>query len=521
MLEPRAAGHCVASCGKKYFGIWPECLILLSIVVLGLVLRLQHLATVTSWFDESFGWRMAQFAPSEIIARSELDVHPPLYFLVLHVWAMLFGDSIVPLRSCAVVFGELTVLGAYVLVRAVTVTDLQPHGNSFAALLAALFVTLSPPHVYWSQQIKMYTFGAALAVWSTWLLLSWFQGRERWRLILYVLTAAVLALQHHYGAFTVFGQLSFGLTWAACRWWKSADTQFMPMIFASWVTTALWSLWLPSLLLQRSQVRENYWIRAFDWQSIVDVWTQLFSVSEHGQPSAEVAWTVGEIVWAVMAVLLVRREPGVRCLGWLALAPYLLAIFWSSMLHNVLVARFLIFAHVFLLIGGAVLIGSLPSKWFRWSLAVVALAGLGWTAHARWSQRNGEAAVPGMPDVVRTLRETRPKEERVLVCNPMLYLNVIAHGTDLPNIYAFDPGHRFPHYQGTPVMKDADYCNVGTLEQMGQAWVWTIDAEDWLGGKWQVHLPAEWKLQHERRVREWYATLVLRAYRRDSAASRK
>lgn len=521
MPEPQPDRPQTTTCRSEHFALWSEYAVLMLIVALGLVLRLQHLGAVTSWFDESFGWRMAQFSPSEIIVRCEQDVHPPMYFFVLHVWAMLFGSSLLSLRSCAVLFGELTLVGAYVLTRSITTTTDRPRGNAFAALLAALFVALSPPHVYWAQQIKMYTFGTALALWSTWLLLSWFQNRADWRLWLYVPLAASLALQHHYGAFTVFGQLTFALAWAAYRRWKYADTQLIPLVFASWATTALWSLWLPSFLLQRNQVRENYWIRNFDWQSIVNVWTQLFSVSEHMQPSPEVAWTVGEIVWAVMVVLLVRRQPGIRCVGWLALAPYLVAVLWSSVLHNVLVARYLVFAHVFLLAGGAVLIGSIPSRWFRWTIATLAIVGMSWTAQARWSHRNAEATAPGMPEVVRVLRGVRSTDELTLVCNPMLYLNVLVHGADLPNVYAFDPGHRFPHYQGTPVMKDTDYCNAERVSQSGQSWVWTIDAEEWLGGNWKVHLAPEWKLQNEQRVREWYATLVLRSYRREAMPSHK
>lgn len=498
-----------------YFRNWWEAGGLVAILVIGLVLRLQHLADVHSWFDESLGWRMAQFSPAEIIERSERNVHPPMHFLLLHCWASVFGTSLIALRCYSVLWGQLTVLGAYVLARSATTSPQQPAGNTFGSLLAALFVSISPLQVQWSQQIKMYTLGVCLAVWSSWLLLSWFRSRKYSRLLLYIPIAAALALQHHYGVFTVFAELTFALGWAAYRWWKYADNQLIPTVLATWATTSLWSLWLPSFLIQRNLVREGYWISSFNWQSMVDVWAQLLSYTSHSQPSLAVAWLTAEVVWIAIALLLANREPGSRLIGWLVFVPYLMAIIWSALLHNVLVARFLIFAQIFLLIGGAVLIGQIRLAWLRWGLAAIAMAGMCWTAQAKWSQRDAEANAPGMPVVISTLQGLRSQNETLLVCNPMLYLNLLAHSDGLKHAFAFDPGYQFPHFQGTPVMKDSDYYSSAMLDQTKQVWVWTLDAEQWLGGDWKVHLPSDWKLREERRIREWYAVLVLRLYHRE------
>lgn len=499
----------------RYFGNWSETAGLVAIVVIGLVLRLQHLGEVHSWFDESFDWRMAQFSLSEIITRSEQDVHPPLYFILLRGWAALFGTSLIALRYFSLLWGQLSVLGAYVLARSATASPLQPGGNSFGSLLAALFVSLSPLQVHWSQQIKMYTFGVCLAVWSTWLLLSWLNTRKYSFLLLYIPLAAALALQHHYGVFTVFAQLTYALGWAGYRWLKKGEDLLLPTVLATWATTSLWSLWLPALLNQRNMVRNQYWIREFDWQAVVNVWYQLLSYNAFSQPSLPVAWLTAEAVLIGMLLLLARREPGVRLLAWLVLVPYLVAIFWSSVLHNVFVTRFLVFAQVFLLIGGGVLIGQFRSATFRWGVALLALAGAGWAAQAHWSQRSTQADAPGMPVVVDKLMEVRTKDEMVLVCNPMLYLNLRAHGPRLARAYAFDPGYAFPHFQGTPVMTDLDYCSAETLDRTHQSWVWTLDAEGWFAGNCKVPLSSEWKLQGEQRIREWYTTLVLRLYHRD------
>ena len=519
MADPETEHEAVRATGLAgYFRNWPEAAGLIAILVIGLVLRLQHLADVHSWFDESLGWRMSQFSPSEIIERSERNVHPPMHFLLLHCWANVFGTSLIALRCYSLLWGQLTVLGAYVFARSATVSSQQPMGNTFGSLLAALFVSLSPMQVHWSQQIKMYTLGVCLAVWSSWLLLSWFQTRKFSRLLLYIPLAAALSLQHHYGVFTVFAQLTYALGWAGYRWWKRDKDLLLPTVLAAWATPSLWSLWLPSFLIQRNLVREGYWIQEFDWQAVINVWYQLLSYTSFSQPSLPVAWLTAETVWIGMLLLLARREPGVCLLAWLVLVPYLVAIFWSSVLHNVFVARFLVFAQVFLLIGGGVLIGQFRSAPLRWGLAILAIACMSSATQAKWSQRSAEADTPGMPVLVDNLMEVRTRNEMVLVCNPMLYLNLRAHGPNLPRTYQFDPGYPFPHFQGTPVMTDSDYCSASTLDQTKQSWVWTLDAEGWFGGNCKVPLSSEWKLHGEQRIREWYTMLVLRLYHRDPAS---
>src|SRR5688572_16073158 len=72
-------------------------------------LRIYHLGTVHSWFDESLGWRMSQFSVSDIIDRSERNVHPPVHFLLLSFWRRLFGGSLFALRCYSLTLGLLTV----------------------------------------------------------------------------------------------------------------------------------------------------------------------------------------------------------------------------------------------------------------------------------------------------------------------------------------------------------------------------------------------------------------------------
>ena len=518
--------------------------LLLLVMFVGLLLRLHCLTTVHSWFDESLGWRMAQFPPAEIVERSQRNVHPPMHFLLLSGWSRVFGGSLASLRFYSLFWGMGTILGGFFLAAAamnrscMQFASPSPHREpppattgwgialidgqqALAGLLAALLIALSSLHVDWSQQVKMYTLGTCLTIWSTWLLLRWFQCGGAWRLIGYVPLAAALSLQHHYGTFTVFAQLTFALLWSARRSGQGIRKgDFTSILVTTWATSALWSLWLPSFLVQRSLVKNSYWIGAFDWHRVVDVWSGLFLAKTSVHVSSVGSAAIAQLVLMSVLLLLVHRQAGARLMGWLVLVPYAIAVGWSIWDQNVMASRFLINAHACLLTGLAILVASIPVTSLRYGTAIVLAIGVGITGCQQRVQRTKDAEMPGMPLVISTLREAKSAEERVLVCNPMLYLNACVYGEGLEDIYAFDPGQSFPHFQGTPVMKAEEYCSLTDLDAATGDWVWTLDAEQWLGGTWKVQLPREWRLQEERRIREWYATLVIRAYRRESAIVR-
>ncbi|QDU37466.1 hypothetical protein Mal4_17800 [Maioricimonas rarisocia] len=509
--------------------VWGWCG-LIVVALVGVALRHHEFAAVHSWFDESLGWRMAQFPPGEIIDRSERNVHPPGHFLLLSAWRGLFGGSLSSLRYYSLLWGIGTVVGGYALARAAlsgrTAGRDQPErgatdrGRSeFGGVLAALLIALSPLHIHWSQQVKMYALGTCLTVWSTWFLLRWFQSGGTYRLACYVVLAAALALQHHYGTFTVFGQLTFALCWSGWRSWRGVrEGDFLSILITGWATASLWSLWLPSFLIQRALVKRSYWIGEFSWQDVINVWGRLL-VSHTSLPAADTTCLViAELVLASVLMLLVHRGVGARMVGWLVLVPYGVAAAWSVADQNVMVPRYLINAHVCLLAGAAILIASIPVAAIRYLVAFVAIVGTGYLGYQQRLVRSSQAALPGMSAAVETLREVRAADEPVLVCNPMLYLNVCVHNEGLSDVYAFDPGHGFPHFQGAPVMRDDEYLSLSTVEEGGRDWVWTLDAEDWLGGNWKVRLPDAWHVQEEKRIREWYGTLVIRAYRRNGSS---
>lgn len=132
------------------------------LTLLAFTLRLHRAAEKSVWLDEAFSIWVARHTLPEILAwLVKIDQHPPLYYALLSGWIRLFGWWEAPARAFSALWGALTVPVLFALGRRL--------GGPGLGLMAALLLTLSPFHVQFGQEMRMYallTFWAALALWG-------------------------------------------------------------------------------------------------------------------------------------------------------------------------------------------------------------------------------------------------------------------------------------------------------------------------------------------------------------------
>ena len=95
----------------------PEWAVVLLVTLLGAVARFSFIAKSSIWHDEGFSIALATRTPLEIWAGSARDVHPPLYYLLLHFWMSLFGTSQLAVRSLSAVAGIAVIPLGYIIVK--------------------------------------------------------------------------------------------------------------------------------------------------------------------------------------------------------------------------------------------------------------------------------------------------------------------------------------------------------------------------------------------------------------------
>ncbi len=148
--------------------------LVIVITLAGGFLRGLLLADKGMWLDETFSvWLANQSVPELLHWLVKIDQHPPLYYLLLHYWLALTGDTPYYARLLSVLFGLGTIPLIYLIGRRLA--------GDLVGLAAAVILALSPFHIYFAQETRMYTllaFNAAAALYALVRLLTDARSRE-------------------------------------------------------------------------------------------------------------------------------------------------------------------------------------------------------------------------------------------------------------------------------------------------------------------------------------------------------
>ncbi len=205
---------CVTSLNGQSKTITPKSWIplLSTILILWLAtgLRFYHLDTQSFWNDEGNSARLSERPVSLIIEGTASDIHPPLYYIALHVWREFLGGSEFGLRSFSAFAGILTVAATIALGKLVFHTRAGPRWLYFIPILAASFLAaVNPALIYYSQETRMYSLLALLTALSTITLWRWLNAvhRAKWGAAYIIFAAAALYAHYFFPAILLLQNL--------------------------------------------------------------------------------------------------------------------------------------------------------------------------------------------------------------------------------------------------------------------------------------------------------------------------
>jgi hypothetical protein len=229
------------------------------------------------------------------------DTSPPLYYLLLYGWTLLFGTSDVSIRM----FSVTCSLACFPLLLAIA----RRTGGKGAIIPAGILFALSPLAIYYSTEARMYSLLWLCVLAVTWASLALHRRGETIAMLGVWVAASVSGFLTHY--FFVFPWLAI----AAClvisrgrlkRWQLIASTVVtgvlilpwyvnLPKSLGAWRVTQGWLNWRP---------------RGFSWLvAILDLTTQFFDGrGKYLWPSHRISTIVALILFGTIAVVMVWRS---------------------------------------------------------------------------------------------------------------------------------------------------------------------------------------------------------------------
>jgi 4-amino-4-deoxy-L-arabinose transferase-like glycosyltransferase len=280
-------------------------LLLLVIILAGFALRLYRLGADSLWYDETVSAFLAAESTTELIAHTARDIHPPGYYLLLHFWTLAAGSSEFALAFFSLGFGLLLIPLTYQLALLLA--------NQRAAIWAALLVTVSPYQLWYSQEVRMYTLGAALGICAVYCglrALSHPDKPDSIRLFwaIYVAAAVVGLYTLYYFAFLLLVLNGFFLLYALRPAFRPRALR--SLVLANGLALLAYLPWLPTAWRQATESPVPPWrtLASFSpWPILLESWSAL-SLGQSAEPTA---------VWPILCLTLVLFILGLLYLNYL------------------------------------------------------------------------------------------------------------------------------------------------------------------------------------------------------------
>lgn len=176
-------------------------LVLLGVIlVVGTALRAGLLTRWSLWTDELYTIANRGAMPVSQLLIVPADPHPPVYYLIVHGWMAVAGQSQLAVGILSVAFSAGTILLTYRFARYLY--------DDRTGLLAAGLVAVSAMHIHFGRTARMYALFTflALASWDAFVRLR--DGGRR-RDLVYLVATTGLLYTHVYGVFVVLAQHAY------------------------------------------------------------------------------------------------------------------------------------------------------------------------------------------------------------------------------------------------------------------------------------------------------------------------
>ncbi len=312
-------------------------LFLLLIFFAAGALRFYNLGGQSLWSDEGNSAALATRSLAQIARDAANDIHPPLYYWLLHLWTRLAGTSEAGLRSLSALLGLLLVMAVALLGRVMFDRNI--------GLAAGFIAALAPFQVYYSQEARMYillALEATAAVLFFWLYVRYEDVRlpeqpgpasRRLRWLSFpgqlLILSWVAGLYTHYAYPLMIAVLSgVYLLWLALSWRRGMGWQRL----ARWalllaLTVGLYAPWLSVAVRQLTS-----WPAPASLPALADQVRGLLRVLSLGPVGMALAgqWWI----WVLPGLALIgalpwelRHRSAFLRLGWLR---WLLLLAWAS-----------------------------------------------------------------------------------------------------------------------------------------------------------------------------------------------
>lgn len=161
--------------------------IISAITLLALILRLLVLKNYGDlWLDELYSWFFAKqkFVFGTVWELLKQDLHMPLYFIILHFWTKIFGQSDTSMHLCTIFVSLPLIPISYYLMKDIF--------NKTTGYFAAIIFTINTFCIYYSVEVRFYGLIFVLALISAFYFVKMLENLDRKYVLGFIISHSLL-----------------------------------------------------------------------------------------------------------------------------------------------------------------------------------------------------------------------------------------------------------------------------------------------------------------------------------------
>jgi len=238
------------------------------IYIIGILLQLIFSFSPELWVDEAFTLKLIERTYREIINITAIDVHPPIYYLILKFFIngirLIFNDISV------IIISKIFSIIPYIILPIILYNKLK---NNYEKNIIGLFLVSIIYILSFGVEIRMYSWAMVFVV-STYIFFHEIIYNEKisdW--IMFVISGILAAYTHYFAGVSIICLYILLLIWGLVKNKK---------ILRKWIIAVITSIilylpWLIVFIKQVIQVKEEYWIEEIVFETIVGYIDFLFN----------------------------------------------------------------------------------------------------------------------------------------------------------------------------------------------------------------------------------------------------
>lgn len=234
----------------------------IMIIILGTIFVSLSAFHTNLWFDESYSVALATHSFKEIWQIGGHDVHPILYYWLLHIVYLIFGTNIIVYRLFSVLW--MTLLGI------IGFTHIRKDFGEKTGIIFTCLTFFMPVMCVYAPEIRMYSLACFLGVLMCIYAYRILKQNTKKNWIIFGVSSLALAYTHYYGLMTagIVNILLFIFTLKK----KNENKNYLKyFIIQAIIQIVLYVPWLVYFVIQVTSVGKGFWISVKFPDTLVEI----------------------------------------------------------------------------------------------------------------------------------------------------------------------------------------------------------------------------------------------------------